>query len=100
MIQDWNSLEGKEPCFRPTEHHLQSPHRPFIPTDDFEVSSGKTDSKMNTEAKDASDTAGMKAVMDIEIDADRSPKDCSQNAELAMISSLLTALVKLLKSVH
>jgi len=45
--------------------------------DDVEVSSGKTDSKMNTEAKDASEAAGMKAVMDIEIDADRSPKDRS-----------------------
>ena len=45
--------------------------------DDAEAGAGRTDSKMETEAKDASEAAGMKAVTNIETNAGRSPKDRS-----------------------
>jgi len=45
--------------------------------DDSESGAGRTDSKMDTEAKNASEAAGMKAVTDIETNAGRYPKDRS-----------------------
>lgn len=45
--------------------------------DDAQAGSGRTDSKMDIEAKDASEAAGMKAVMDIESNKGRSPTDRS-----------------------
>ncbi len=45
--------------------------------DDVEAGSGRTDSKIDTEAKDASEVAGMKAVTTVETNAGRFPKDRS-----------------------
>ena len=65
--------------------------------DDADQKSGRTDAKMDTEAKDASEAAGMKAVTDIETNAGRYPKTAQQSVGSDTISSPSTALAMLPK---